>query len=169
MWWWRSALTTDGLAIRCSLGRSEVIRKSYLGLELAKDKHASKGKEETDLMDGFELLETGWASVDNTWNTVWGESSRIRNHYNEMAVNLYQPDSKRKMTIRFRVYDEGMGLRYEFPQQKELNYFIVKEEHTQFAMAGDHTAWWIPAITTRRSRRHRRRSSPRYARASTRL
>ena len=125
-------------------GEKEVIRKSYLGLELAKDKHASKGKEETDLMDGFELLQTDWASIDDTWNTVWGESSRIRNHYNEMAVNLYQPDSKRKMTIRFRVYDEGMGLRYEFPQQEELNYFIVKEEHTQFAMTGDHTAWWIP-------------------------
>lgn len=75
---------------------------------------------------------------------VWGETSTIRNHYNEMAVNLYQKAANRHITIRFRVYDYGMGLRYEFPQQADLNYFIIKEEHTQFAMTGDHTAYWIP-------------------------
>ncbi|HRN16611.1 MAG TPA: glycoside hydrolase family 97 protein, partial [Xylanibacter oryzae] len=79
-----------------------------------------------------------------TWRPVWGETATIRNNYNELAVNLNQPSSNRNITIRFRVYDYGMGLRYEFPQQKDLNYFIIKEEHTQFAMAGDHKAWWLP-------------------------
>ena len=121
-----------------------VILQSRLGLELAKDKHASKGIEETDLMDGFEVAETKTATFDETWKPVWGETATIRNHYNELAVTLLQPSSGRRMTIRFRVYDDGIGFRYEFPQQQELNYFIVKEEHSQFAMTGDHMAWWIP-------------------------
>lgn len=121
-----------------------VILQSRLGLELAKDKHASKGIEETDLMDGFEVAETKTATFDETWKPVWGETATIRNHYNELAVTLSQPSSGRRMTIRFRVYDDGIGFRYEFPQQQELNYFIVKEEHSQFAMTGDHMAWWIP-------------------------
>ena len=75
---------------------------------------------------------------------VWGETATIRNHYNELEVDLNQPSSKRNIVIRFRVYDDGMGLRYEFPLQPELNYFVIKDEHTQFAMAGDHTAWWLP-------------------------
>ena len=74
----------------------------------------------------------------------WGETATIRNHYNELEVDLNQPSSKRNIVIRFRVYDDGMGLRYEFPLQPELNYFVIKDEHTQFAMAGDHTAWWLP-------------------------
>lgn len=121
-----------------------VILQSRLGLELAKNKHASKGIEETDLMDGFEVAETKTATFDETWKPVWGETATIRNHYNELAVTLSQPSSGRRMTIRFRVYDDGIGFRYEFPQQQELNYFIVKEEHSQFAMTGDHMAWWIP-------------------------
>lgn len=121
-----------------------VVKPSRLGLELAKDKHASKGKNETDLMDGFTIADTKTSSFDETWKPVWGETATIRNHYNELAVTLNQPSSQRNIIIRFRVYDDGMGLRYEFPQQKELNYFIIKEEHTQFAMAGDHTAWWLP-------------------------
>ena len=125
-------------------GTKNVIKKSFLGLELAKSKHASKGMEETNLMDGFEITETQKTSFDETWKPVWGETSEIRNHYNEMLVHLLQPTNNRKIMVRFRVYDDGVGFRYEFPQQKELNYFVIKEEHTQFAMAGDHKAWWLP-------------------------
>ena len=121
-----------------------VVKPSRLGLELAKDKHASKGKHETDLMDGFKIANTKTSSFDETWTPVWGEWSQIRNNYNELEVDLNQPATGRDIIIRFRVYNEGFGLRYEFPQQKELNYFIIKEEHTQFAMTGDHTAWWLP-------------------------
>lgn len=121
-----------------------VVKPSHLGLELVKTKHASKGMEETDLMDGFTVTDTQTSTFDETWKPVWGQTATIRNHYNEIAVTLNQPASKRNIVIRFRVYDDGMGLRYEFPQQNELNYFVIKEEHTQFAMAGDHTAWWIP-------------------------
>lgn len=122
----------------------DVIKKSFLGLELAKDKHASKGMKETSLMDGFELMQTIKTSHDDTWKPVWGETDDIRNHYNEMTVSLLQAKSNRNIKICFRVYDDGVGFRYEFPQQRDLNYFVIKEEHTQFAMAGDHKAWWLP-------------------------
>ena len=125
-------------------GTKDVIKKSFLGLELAKDKHASKGMKETSLMDGFELMQMIKTSHDDTWKPVWGETDEIRNHYNQMLVHLLQPETNRKIMICFRVYDDGVGFRYEFPQQKELNYFVIKEEHTQFAMAGDHKAWWLP-------------------------
>jgi hypothetical protein len=125
-------------------GTKDVIKKSFLGLELAKDKHASKGMKETSLMDGFELMQTIKTSHDDTWKPIWGETDEIRNHYNEMTVSLLQAKSNRNIKICFRVYDDGVGFRYEFPQQKDLNYFVIKEEHTQFAMAGDHKAWWIP-------------------------
>ena len=121
-----------------------VVKPSHLGLELAKDKHASKGMRETSLMDGFEIKDTKTSTFDETWKPVWGEVAKVRNHYNELAVTLDQPATKREMIIRFRVYDEGMGLRYEFPQQDSLVYFVIKDEHTQFAMTGDHTAWWLP-------------------------
>lgn len=121
-----------------------VVRPSRLGLEFAKDKHASKGMRETSLMDGFEVKDTKTSTFDETWKPVWGEVAQVRNHYNELAVTLDQPATKREMVIRFRVYDEGMGLRYEFPQQDSLVYFVIKDEHTQFAMTGDHTAWWLP-------------------------
>lgn len=122
----------------------DVIKKSFLGLELAKDKYASKGMKETSLMDGFELMQTIKTSHDDTWKPVWGETDEIRNHYNEMTVSLLQAKSNRNIKICFRIYDDGVGFRYEFPQQKDLNYFVIKEEHTQFAMAGDHKAWWLP-------------------------
>lgn len=127
-----------------SYKKRAVVKPSYLGLELAKTKHASKGMEETSLMDGFVVAKTDTSTFDETWKPVWGETATIRNHYNELAVTLNQPATKRNIVIRFRVYDDGMGLRYEFPQQEELNYFVIKEEHTQFVMAGDHKAFWIP-------------------------
>lgn len=121
-----------------------VVKPSHLGLELAKDKHATKGFAETSLMDGFTESHSEVSSFDETWKPVWGETATIRNHYNELLVSLSQDHTGRQMNIRFRVYDDGMGLRYEFPQQDSLVYFIVKEEHTQFAMTGDHTVWWLP-------------------------
>ena len=121
-----------------------VVKPSHLGLELAKDKHASKGMDETSLMSGFREAGSHLSTFDETWKPVWGQYASIRNHYNELEVRLNQTSTDRNIIIRFRVYDEGMGLRYEFPQQKNLNYFVIKEEHTQFAMTGDHTAWWLP-------------------------
>jgi len=120
-----------------------VVKPSRLGLQLAKDRHASKKENETDLLDGFKIKTTKTSTFDETWTPVWGETKTIRNHYNELEVCLNQPATERDITIRFRVYDYGMGLRYEFPQQKSLNYFIIKEERTEFAMTGDHTAWWL--------------------------
>ncbi|MDE6096734.1 MAG: glycoside hydrolase family 97 protein [Muribaculaceae bacterium] len=111
-----------------------VIKPSTLGLELAGD---------TDLMDGFRLKDTETSEFDETWQPVWGETRDIRNHYNELLAHLEQPSTGRFMDIRFRVYDDGAGFRYEFPQQNNLTYFVIKEEHSQFAMDGDHTAWWI--------------------------
>lgn len=113
----------------------QVVKPGTLGLEL---------KDSPSLMEGFELVKTEQSSLDETWQPVWGEVKDIRNHYNEMLVELKQPSTDRYMNIRFRVYDDGIGFRYEFPQQKNLVYFVVKEEHSQFAMTGDHTAWWIP-------------------------
>ena len=102
-----------------------VCKPSHLGLELAKDKHASKGMDETDLMDGFTETGSKTSTFDETWKPVWGETSTIRNNYNEMEVNLTHKSSNRNITIRFRVYDYGMGLRYEFPQQESLNYLVI--------------------------------------------
>ena len=138
-----------------------VVKPSHLGLELAKDKHASAGLRETDLMDRFEVEGTNSSAFDETWKPVWGETATIRNNYNEFAVTLkqslrvappkgpqgahLQPERRmRTMIIRFRVYDDGVGFRYEFPQQAALNYFLIKDERTEFAMAGDHKAWWLP-------------------------
>jgi hypothetical protein len=131
-------------------------------LELARDKHASKGLDETDLMDGFEVEKTDTSSFDETWEPVWGETRTIRNHYNELAVTLRQkplsdsprggedsfssegPREARVLLLRFRLYDDGLGFRYEFPQQPDLVYFLIQDERTEFRMAGDHTAWWLP-------------------------
>ena len=121
-----------------------VVKPSHLGLELARDKHASKGMEETNLLDGFKIVNTKVSEFDETWEPVWGETATIRNHYNELAATLSQPATKREIIIRFRVYHDGIGFRYEFPQQRELNYFLIKEEHSEFAMTGDHIAWWLP-------------------------
>ena len=139
------SLTGNGVpTYEMSYKGKPVVKPSHLGLELAKDKHASKGKKETSLMDGFKELDSQVSSFDETWTPVWGQYGKIRNNYNEMAVNLFQPSSNRKITIRFRVYNIGMGLRYEFPAQNDLVYFVIKEEHTQFAMTGDHAAWGLP-------------------------
>ncbi|MBQ3731236.1 MAG: glycoside hydrolase family 97 protein [Muribaculaceae bacterium] len=129
----------------------QVIKESRLGLEL----NSAKGNgefnnfdnkqsvDQNSLYDGFSLLTAKYSSFDETWQPVWGEESSIRNHYNEMAVTLNQNDLNRFIIIRFRVYDDGLGFRYEFPQQPNLTYFVIKEEHSQFAMPGDMTAWWI--------------------------
>ena len=138
-----------------------VVKPSFLGLELAKDKHASLGLQEHDLMAGFKVEKEETSTFDETWKPVWGETATIRNHYNELAVTLSQqwlermpstPEGRRlaprqhnrQIIIRFRIYDDGIGFRYEFPQQQDLNYFLIKEERSEFAMAGDHTAWWLP-------------------------
>ena len=112
-----------------------VILPSRLGYDL--DRKA-------DLLDGFSLLGEERSSFDETWTPVWGENREIRNHYNELLVCLAQTAEDRYMNVRFRAYDDGFGLRYEFPQKGKLNYFVVNEERTEFAMTGDHTAWWIP-------------------------
>ena len=111
------------------------ILPSTLGLELI-------GQE--DLREGFAISGSEVSTFDETWQPVWGETRDIRNHYNELLIHLLQTRTGRKMDLRFRVYDEGVGFRYEFPLQQHLAYFTLKEEHTQFAMTGDHTAWWIP-------------------------
>ena len=134
-----------------------VIKPSTLGLELKKEDANKKTtfdwKERTDkdqldaktnLMTGFIIKDTETSTFDETWKPVWGEESEIRNNYNELAVTLEQPENDRHIIIRFRLFNDGLGFRYEFPQQKNLNYFVIKEEHSQFAMAGDHTAFWIP-------------------------
>ena len=129
-------LTKDGrLAYQVDYKGTPVINPSTLGLEL---------KGATSLMDGFKVVKTSTSTFDETWQPVWGETKDIRNHYNELLVELEQPSTTRFMNIRFRVYDDGVGFRYEFPQQKNLVYFVIKEEHSRFAMTGDHTAWWIP-------------------------
>ena len=121
-----------------------VVLPSHLGLELARDKHASRGLKETDLMDGFVIKDEQTSTFDETWQPVWGETRDIRNHYVDYAATLSQPQSQREIVIRFRIYDDGIGFRYEFPQQQELNYFLISEERTEFRMTGDHTAWWLP-------------------------
>lgn len=118
-----------------SYKNKEVIKPSKLGLEL---------KNDPGLMSGFTLADVKTGTFDETWEPVWGEVKSIRNHYNELAVTLDQKAQERNIVIRFRLYDDGLGFRYEFPLQKNLNYFVIKEEHSQFAMTGDHTAFWIP-------------------------
>ena len=121
-----------------------VIKQSRLGLELTPSNNDGIKPEDTNLMNGFKVSNTETSSFKEVWKPVWGETSSILNHYNEMAVSLTQEHPNRTIIVRFRVYNDGMGLRYEFPRQSNLGYFIIKEEHTQFAMAGDHTAWWLP-------------------------
>ena len=113
----------------------DVVLPSRLGYELT---------DGNDLLDGFTVRGEETSTFDETWQPVWGETRDIRNHYNELLVKLTQSKTERNMNIRFRVYDDGVGLRYEFPQEGKLNYFAVKEECTEIAMTGDHTAWWIP-------------------------
>lgn len=113
-----------------------VLKPGKLGLELKNDKKS--------LLNDFELSSAKTSTFDETWKPVWGEVKSIRNHYNELAVTLNQKETNRQVIIRFRLFNDGLGFRYEFPAQKNLNYFVVKEERSQFAMPGDMTAWWIP-------------------------
>ena len=112
-----------------------VINESTLGFTL---------KKEEPLTNHFKVVSDSKSTFKETWKPVWGEEKEILNHYNELLVQLKQDKTNRLMNIRFRVYNEGVGFRYEFPTQKELTYFVIAEENTQFAMTGDHTAWWIP-------------------------
>lgn len=132
-------LTADGTpTYKMDYNNKPVIATSRLGLEL---------KNQKSLLDGFKMERVSRSSFDETWQPVWGEQSSIRNHYNEMAVCLSQPDDNghlREMIVHFRLYDDGVGFRYEWPAQDNFTYFTIKEERTEFAMTGDHTAYWIP-------------------------
>lgn len=129
------ALTAEGApTYRVDYKHKPVIKESRMGFAL-------KNIESFDR--GFTVVDTKTTTFDETWQPVWGEESHIRNHYNELAVRLRQKNTGREMLIRFRVYDEGVGFRYEFPRQAELKYFVIKEELTEFAMTGDYKAWWI--------------------------
>lgn len=132
-------LTADGTpTYKMDYNNKPVIATSRLGLEL---------KNQKSLLNGFKMERVSRSSFDETWQPVWGEQSSIRNHYNEMAVCLSQPDDNghlREMIVRFRLYDDGVGFRYEWPAQDNFTYFTIKEERTEFAMTGDHTAYWIP-------------------------
>ena len=113
----------------------EVIKPSRLGFELMKGKA---------LKDGFKVSGIDTLTFDETWTPVWGEENAIRNHYKEMRVNLEQPETGRKMSIAFRLFNDGMGFRYEFPMQKKLAHFTISDELTEFAVPGNPTAYWIP-------------------------
>ena len=141
-----------------SFGGKAVVAPSHLGLQLKKDKpgqatdfefsnftasEEEKINQKANLYSGFEIKNVANNTFDETWSPVWGEESQIRNHYNEMAVTLRQKATGREMIVRFRVYDDGIGFRYEFPTQPGLVYFVIAEEKSQFAMTGDHLAWWI--------------------------
>lgn len=132
-------LTADGTpTYKMDYNNKPIIATSRLGLEL---------KNQKSLLDGFKMERVSRSSFDETWQPVWGEQSSIRNHYNEMAVCLSQPDDNghlREMIVRFRLYNDGVGFRYEWPAQDNFTYFTIKEERTEFAMTGDHTAYWIP-------------------------
>lgn len=122
----------------------EIIKPSFLGLELIKNDHPHHNEQlRNSLYDHFTLVSNEIATFDETWEPVWGEEKYIRNHYNELKINLLQEHTNRTLIIRFRLFDDGLGFRYEFPEQPNLIYFTIKEEKTQFAMAEDLIAWWI--------------------------
>ncbi|MCK5781838.1 MAG: glycoside hydrolase family 97 protein [Flavobacteriales bacterium] len=120
---------------KLDLGKKIIIKSSKLGFDLVNDE---------SLLDGFEVEKVDRSTFDETWQPVLGEEKEIRNYYNEMAITLSQASTGRVMLIRFRLFNDGLGFRYEFPEQKNLSYFVIKEEHTEFAMNGDHKAFWIP-------------------------
>ena len=130
------SLKADGTpTYKVSYKNKPVINESSLGFKLKKSE---------PLANGFRLIGDQKSTFKENWKPVWGEEAEILNHYNELLVSLKQDKTNRLMNIRFRVYNDGVGFRYEFPSQKELTYFVVEEELSQFAMTGDHTAWWIP-------------------------
>jgi hypothetical protein len=130
-------LTREGEpTYQLSLGGKAVVQKSRLGIEL---------KDQPSFTKSFTTLKADTSQIDQTWEPSWGEVKRIRNHYKELAVTLEQPSANnRRMIIRFRLFDDGLGFRYEFPEQKELQYFIVSDERTEFNLTGDHKTFWIP-------------------------
>ena len=131
------SLKEDGTpTYKLTYKNQEVIKESSLGFHLKNDKKS--------LLDDFKITDTNTSTFDDTWQPVWGEVKEIRNHYNQLKVTLTQNETDRIMVINFRLFDDGLGFRYEFPTQKNLVYFTIKEERTQFAMTGDHTAFWIP-------------------------
>ncbi|MDR2682244.1 MAG: glycoside hydrolase family 97 protein [Dysgonamonadaceae bacterium] len=152
------SLSDDGAPLyTLSYKGKEVIKPSRLGVELMPegiqrtfDDFSATGRQpaqpdaKTNLYSGFQITGAQAATFDETWQPVWGETRNIRNHYNQWTVTLNQPATQRQILIRFRLFDEGLGFRYEFPQQKNLIHFVLKEERTQFAMTGDHTAIWLP-------------------------
>ena len=130
------ALQQDGTpTYQLSLQNKLVIKPSRLGLELKDDK--------ISLLNDFVVTNSETSSHDSSWEPVWGEVKTIRNQYNELGVTLKQNGTERLLVIRFRLFNEGLAFRYEFPSQKNLSYFVIKEEKTEFAMTGDHTAYWI--------------------------
>ena len=130
------SLKADGTpTYKVSYKNKPVINESSLGFKLKKSE---------PLTNDFRLMGDQKSTFKENWKPVWGEEAEILNHYNELLVSLKQDKTNRLMNIRFRVYNDGVGFRYEFPSQKELTYFVVEEELSQFAMTGDHTAWWIP-------------------------
>ena len=140
------SLKADGTpSYKVTYKNKAVINESTLGFTLKKAEPLTQNlKKAEPLTQNFKVVDTKKSTFKETWKPVWGEESEILNHYNELLVQLQQEKTQRKMNIRFRVYNEGVGFRYEFPSQKELTYFVIEEELSQFAMTGDHTAWWIP-------------------------
>ena len=112
-----------------------VIHQSRLGMDI---------KNEGGMKDNMELQSVERQSKDETWNTVWGEQSTVRNNYNEMLVHFYQPSSTRLLDVRFRLFDDGLGFRYEFPEQQTLRKFVLKNELTEFNLGFDYTAFALP-------------------------
>ncbi len=148
------ALTQKGTpTYTLSYKGQEVIRPSALGFEFVDNAYENYGafyhtpkRPIYSMREGFTLQETASATFDEVWQPVWGENAEIRNHYNELLVKLCRKERNFMLNIRFRLYNDGLGFRYEFPWQanKKLSYFVIREEYTEFAMTGDHTAYWIP-------------------------
>lgn len=129
------SLQEDGTPVyNLEFEEQTIIEKSKLGLEL---------KEGQPLTTNFSIENTEKSTFNETWTPVWGEESEIENHYNELVVHLDQEDSERKLVLRFRLFNDGLGFRYEFPQDSKLGHFVISNEKTEFAMTGDHTAFWI--------------------------
>ena len=130
------SLNTAGEPIyKVTYKNQEIIKPSKLGISL---------KEDTALTQGFSLINKEEASVDDSWNPVLGEQSSIRNHYNQAVFHLIQKETNRKLDLVFKVYEEGVAFRYEFPAEEAVRYFVVSEENTEFNLTGDHKTFWIP-------------------------
>jgi len=131
------SLTSEGQpTYKLNMGKKEVIKTSKLGIIL---------KDSAPLTTGFAISKTDSSLIDQTWDPVWGEVKTIRNNYRELAITLIQKEQKnRKMIIRFRLFNDGLGFRYEFPQQSGFSYFTVTDEKTEFNLTGDHKTFWIP-------------------------